>query len=55
MQMLYLRLKYIAIYSTNTTSNGSPFVHHSKKCSAFIVEEQQLKVCYRLYLQSIVH
>ena len=35
--------------------HGSPFVHHSKKCSAFIVEEQQLKVCYRLYLQSIVH
>ena len=35
--------------------NGSPFVHHSNKCSAFIVEEQQLKVCYHLYLESIVH
>ena len=35
--------------------NGSRFVHHGKRYSAFIVEKQQLKVYSHQYLELIVH
>ena len=36
-------------------TNGSRFVHHDKRCSAFIVEKQQLKDCFHQYIELKVH
>ena len=35
--------------------SGSHFVHLSKKCSASIVEKQQLKACFHQYLELTAH
>ena len=35
--------------------NGSRFVHHGKRYSAFIVVKQQLKAYFHQYLVLIVH